>query len=112
MSSSFPLPGFFFTPIHENLEAKGPVVFYLGHVSATVRERKEDEFKAGASIPLIDQVVAGASCGTFDIEISNQWGKDEPLFRKSFPVLASIDIQKVILPPFDREKAQRLWETN
>jgi hypothetical protein len=112
MSSSFPIHGFFFTPLHENFEAKGPGVFYLGHVSAIVRERKEDEFKAGASIPLIDQAVAGASGGTFDIEVSDQWEKDGPSFRKSFPVLASIDIQKAILPPFDREKAQKLWEAN
>jgi hypothetical protein len=104
--------GTFFAPLHAELEAAGPGVFYLGHVSATVRERQGEEFKAGGPIPLIDQAVVGASGGTFDVEVSDQWEKDEANFRRKFPALSGVTIQKAILPPFDRAKAQKWWEAN
>jgi len=78
----------------------------------TVRERQGNEFKAGASIPLIDQAVVGASGGTFDVEISDQFATDEALFRDKFVALKDIEIRKAILPPFDRAKAQKWWEDN
>jgi len=112
MASIFPFNCMFFAPMHSTLRSSEPGVFYLGHVEAIVRERKEGEFKAGPSIPVIDQAVAGASTGTFDIEISDQWDKDEPQFRAKFPALKGAVIQKAILPPFDRKAAQTWWETN
>lgn len=87
-----------------------PGVFYLGHVDATVRDRKGDEFKAGPMLPLIDQAAAGASGGIFDIEVSDRWEPDEATFRSTFPELSTIVIQKSILPPFDRAQAQDWWE--
>lgn len=112
LARSFPINGFYFAPMHSKLTAAEPGVFYLGHVEATVRERIEPEFKAGPSIPLIDQAIAGASTGTFDIEISDQWEKDGPKFLAKFPVLNGVNIQKRILPPFDRAFAQKWWEEN
>lgn len=109
---SFPINGFYFSPLHSKLTSVEPGVFYLGHVEATVRERKGEEFKAGPSIPLIDQAIAGASTGTFDIEISDQWEKDGAQFLAKFPVLRGVDIQKRILPVFDRAMAQKWWEEN
>lgn len=85
-------------------------MFYLGHINATVRKRIGGEFKAGASIPLIDQAIAGASGGTFDIEISDQWENDKTKFLTKFPALASVEIKKSILPPFNRKRAQEWWE--
>jgi len=108
----FPINGFFFTPLHAQLRSSRQGVFYIGHVEATVRERKDDEFKAGLSIPLIDQAIAGASTGTFDISISDQWEKDEPKFREKFSALKEVTIEKAILAPFDRAKAQKWWEEN
>ena len=110
MSSKFPVIGSFFTPIHSTLTIKDRGVFYLGHVDATVRERKGEEFKAGSSIPLIDQAVVGASGGTFDVSISDNFSVDEQAFRSKFPALASATIYRTILPPFDRAKAQKWWE--
>lgn len=108
----FPINGFFFTPLHSPLEVKESGVYYLGHINATVRERQENEFKAGSSIPLIDQAIAGASTGTFDVEITDDFATDEAVFRSKFPALAAIPIQKTILPAFDRAKAQQWWETH
>ena len=110
MSSRFPVNGFFFAPLHENLTSAQPGVFYLGHVEADVRERSGTEFKAGPSLPLIDQAVAGASGGTFDIEISDRWESDETLFRGALPKLGTTVVQKTVLSPFDRPKAQDWWE--
>lgn len=108
----FPIQGFFFTPIHSTLEAKEPGIFYLGHVNAVVRERTEGEFKAGGSIPLIDQAVIGASGGTFDVEIKDDWLTDENMFITRFPALKGATVQKAILPDFDRAKAQQWWKSH
>lgn len=111
-SRSFPIIGNFFTPLHSPLESKETGVFYLGHVSATVRERQGNEFKAGASIPLIDQATVGASGGTFDVVITDEFATDEAAFRSKFPALAGITISKAVLPAFDRAKAQKWWESH
>jgi hypothetical protein len=108
----FPLVGTYLLPVHAPFKSIGPGVFYLGHIEADVRERKENEFKAGPSVPLLDQAVSGASTGTFEVEISDQFAKDESLFRAKFPALAGVEIKKIILPPFDRKKAQEWWEKN
>jgi hypothetical protein len=110
LSQHFPVSGAFFTPLHEELTVTQPGVFYLGHVDGTVRERTGSEFKAGPSIPLIDQAAAGASGGTFDVEVSDRWVVDEATFRSTFTQLGSASIQKAILRPFDRGLAQDWWE--
>lgn len=112
LGRSFPVNGFFFAPLHSPVQAGRPGVFYLGHVTATVRERHGDEFKAGPSLPLIDQAIAGASGGTFDVEISDRFSTDEAQFRSRFPALRNVEIKKAILPPFNRAGAQRWWETH
>lgn len=109
---SFPIIAYFFTPLHSQLAVNGTGVYYLGHVTATIRERQGNEFKAGPTLPLIDQAAAGASGGTFDVVVSDQFDEDEALFRSKFPALAGVTIQKAILPAFDREKAQQWWETH
>jgi hypothetical protein len=112
IASTFPINGFFFAPMHSALEVKQSGVYYIGHVNATVRERQGNEFKAGSTIPLIDQAIAGASGGTFDIEIVDDFAKDEAAFRSKFPALATVEIKKALLAPFDRAKAQKWWEAN
>jgi hypothetical protein len=110
MAIVFPVSGIYFTPLHEKVHVAGPGVFYLGHVNAVVRERKGEEFKAGPSIPLIDQALAGASGGTFDVEVSDRWQLDEGLFRAAFPQLGNVEIHQSVLPAFDRALAQEWWE--
>ncbi|MFC3684281.1 hypothetical protein [Hydrogenophaga luteola] len=112
MARSFPVISSFFTPMHALLEVKGSGVIYLGHVEATVRERQGNEFKAGPSIPLLDQALSGASGGTFDVTITDALATDEALFKSRFPALKDAVITKQILPPFDRAKAQDWWEKN
>lgn len=112
MASTFPINAIFFVPLHASLESRGSGVFYLGHVSATVRERQGDEFKAGPSVPLIDQAIAGASGGTFEVGISDQLVKHEALIRAKLPALKGIEIRKNLLPPFDRAAAQKWWQEN
>lgn len=111
-SFSFPISGFFFTPMHSPLKSAKPGVYYLGHVEAIVRERQGNEFRAGPPIPLIDQAASGASGGTFDVEISDRLAVDEPIFRAAFPALKGVEIQKALLPTFDRAAAQRWWEAH
>lgn len=110
IASSFPIHGFYFTPLHSTINVQNSGVYYLGHIDATVRERQGEEFKAGPSLPLIDQAIAGASTGSFDVEIKDNLEKDENLFKTKFPALKHVEIQKSILPEFDRETAQKWWE--
>lgn len=109
-SGIFPVRGNFFAPLHAEMKSAVPGIFYLGHVNATVRERIGNEFRAGLPIPLVDQAVTGFSGGTFDIEITDQFEIDVSEFRARFPALREVVIQKAILAPFDRAKAQQWWE--
>jgi len=111
-SSGLLIWGTFITPIHEDIDVNEPGVYYLGRVNAVVRERVANEFKAGSPIPLLDQSVVGASGGTFDVEIINQWGIDKSAFLTQFPSLRSLNVINAVLPAFDRARAQKYWEDN
>lgn len=110
LNRQFPIIANFFAPLHEKLVVTEPGVYYLGHVDATVRERVGNEFKAGPTVPLIDQAVAGASGGTFDIVISDSWVVDQVQFDDKFPGLRGVVVSKQIMAPFDRAFAQKWWE--
>lgn len=112
ISGGFPILGSFDAPLHLNLKADDAGVYYLGHLDATVRERNENEFRAGPVLPLIDQAVTGFSGGTFDIAVSDRFDKDESLFKSRFLALNGVGIKKAILPPFDRDKAQKWWDAH
>jgi len=112
MSRHFPIVASFFMPLQEKLTVSAAGVYYLGHADGVVRERKGSEFKAGPTLPLIDQGVAGASGGTFDVAISDQWDKDATQFTTRFPALQGVNVQKDIMAPFDRAYAQKWWEAN
>jgi hypothetical protein len=105
-------------PIHADVKSGGTDVLYLGHVSATMRQRNEGEFRAGppevgwgVTGLIVSMVTAfGFYEGTFDVEFDDQRQTDISEFKNRFPALRRIDIQAAILPPFDRAKAQRRWE--
>lgn len=108
----FPIRATFFTPLRSPLAVDSHQVVYLGAVNADVRERKGGEFRAGPVIPLVDQAVACAATGTFDVAIKDDYQADMPLFQQSFPQLQGVLITKAILPPFDRDTVQKWWEAN
>lgn len=110
LGRAFPVNGFFVTPVNGELKVGERGVYYLGHIEASVRERVGKEFAAGPALPLIDQAVTGASTGSFDVEISDRFDKDETAFRTRFPALKGVNISKAVLPPFDRAKAQERWD--
>jgi hypothetical protein len=110
MVRSFPFIGSFQTVLMQDLSFPKAGVYYIGHVQAVVRERKDDEERAGPVIPLIDQAVVGASGGTFDVTISDQWAVDEARFKTAYPSLAKIGIEKKLLAPHDQAKVKSRWE--
>lgn len=112
LNRQFPIIADFFVPLQEKLVVTASGVYYLGHVDAVVRERVGDEFKAGPTIPLIDQAAGGASGGTFDVVISDHWPDDETQFESKFSGLKGVSVQKAIMAPFDRQLAQKWWESN
>ena len=111
--ASYPVAYGFFAPYIEDLkvESTGEII-YLGHIQATIRERQGEEFRAGSLFPILDQSVSGMSGGSFDIEVSDRYEQDIQRFIAQFPALKSREITKMILPPFDRARAQKFWEDN
>jgi len=110
VNSAFLIYGSFMTPVHAEIEVNAPGIYYLGNVNGSVRQRQGSEFKAGSSIPLIDQATVGASGGSFDVEISDRWIDDQPAFIATYPNLKDADIKMAVMPPFDRARAQKYWE--
>jgi hypothetical protein len=108
---SFPTNTMYLLHLKTALKVTEPGVFYLGNINSVIRERKGDEFKAGPSVPLLDQAIGGASGGTFDVVISDQWEKDKVDFLQRFPQLKDVEIKKIVMPPFDREVTQKIWES-
>jgi hypothetical protein len=108
-SGIFPFHGMFFTPLHETVEIKPNSIVYLGHVDATVVERKDGELRAGPVIPLIDQAATGFSGGTWDIRVSDEFDQDVAEFKKDFPALTNASIEREVLPAWDKQKATEWW---
>lgn len=112
MASAFPIHGIYFLPLHASISKSEGGVYYLGSIKAVIRERKDNEFRAGPMIPLIDQAIAGGSTGTFNVEISDAYDADVVQFRKTFPALNDVEIKRSVLPKWERAKAQLFWEQN
>jgi hypothetical protein len=110
--SLFPINGIFYMPLHCEFEAKKGQILDLGKVIAQIRERKGNEFRAGPLLPLLDQSIPGFSGGTFDIQIVENSNADTKWMKSLFPALNGVQIITATLPPFDREKAQKWWETH
>ncbi|MFC6522400.1 hypothetical protein ACFQAT_24445 [Undibacterium arcticum] len=95
MASAFPFNSMFVVPLNLDLTVKPNSVTYVGRVTAKLRERKGDEFRAGPLIPLIDQAVTGMSGGTWDVSVDNLEQKDIEHFRAEYPVLNGVAIETV-----------------
>lgn len=108
-SGIFPFHGMFFTPLHEVVDVKPNSIVYLGHIDATVVERKDGELRAGPLIPLIDQAATGFSGGTWDISVSDHYDDDVTAFKKDFPALSNASIDHDVLPQWDKQKATEWW---
>jgi hypothetical protein len=109
-NGNFLVTGRGFMPILGDFEVQPGTVIYLGRVEGRTRERQEGEFRAGPMAPLIDQAARGWSGATWDVVIKDAGDSDLPNFRTTFPALNRTNIVKQILPPFDRQKAQAIWE--
>lgn len=103
MGGGFPISGTFAVPVYSKFELRPRSVVYLGRVEAVVRERKDDsELRAGPVIPLIDQAVVGASGGTFDVKIFDNYDEDLAAFQKKHPFLDRYQVEKAVLPPWTK----------
>ncbi|WP_050409582.1 hypothetical protein [Massilia sp. NR 4-1] len=110
MASAFPIHGMFTVPVGTDLNVKPNSVVYIGRITAKLRARVGEEFRAGPLLPLIDQAIAGMSGNTWDVSIDDLAQKDLTLFRNNFPVLKDVAIDTAPLPAFDRAAAQRRWD--
>ena len=110
IAAAFPFVGKFYVPVLAEFEVASNSVTYLGHLDATLRERREGEFRAGPVIPLIDQAATGMIGHTWEVTIDNRYEADMAVFRERIPVFGNLSVQDAALPPWDRSAAQRLWD--
>jgi hypothetical protein len=106
----FLFAGIGFMPILSDFEVKPGTATYLGRVEGHTRERAEGEFRAGPMLPVVNQAAHGWNNATWEVVIKDAGDIDLPNFRTFFPALKEANIVKQILPPFDRQKAQAVWE--
>lgn len=111
LAFSFPFNGNYLVPPLMDINVHKNAVTYIGRIKVIHRPRKENEFRAGPMIPIIDQAVMGISSGTFDIAIVDMSKDDGEIFKSTFPALRDTVIYTAILPDFDRPKVQRWWES-
>lgn len=109
-AGEFPVRGFGFMPIHADFTVPVGGNFYLGNILGVVRQRQGDEYRIGPESPQVDQSVTGMSNGTFDVSVRDLFDQDLPLYRSRFPSIKDRQIEKAILPPIDRQRAQTYWE--
>jgi hypothetical protein len=103
LASAFPFHGMCELPLNAaiNIDQSGQVL-YLGHINATIRERKDDEVRAGSLFPLLDQAASGMSGGTFDVSIEDRFDVDTERYRKTYASIRTANIRKAILPAWVR----------
>lgn len=111
-AKAFPIVGVFSIPLRLKFNVQPGTVTYIGRVTATLRPRQNNEFRAGPVIPLIDQSVSGMSGGTWDVMIQDLYRTDVPEFQQTFPILASATVIDAPLPSFDRKAIQQWWDGN
>jgi hypothetical protein len=105
----FPMRGTFGAPVFRQFDLSPGAIVYLGHIEATIRERKNDqELRAGPMIPLIDQAVTGMSGGTFEIQISDGYDSDVIAFGEKYPGLSGATIERSVLPPWTRPSEEAM----
>lgn len=89
-------------PINSNVDIKPNSIIYLGNINAIIRERKDNEERAGSIFPLLDQWATGFSTGTFDINFTDKYDEDIAQFRIDYPAIKAIKVDKAILSPWIR----------
>lgn len=103
MASAFPFNGLCELPMNAEVKIDQPgQMLYLGHVNATIRERKENEMRAGPVIPLIDQAATGMSGGSFDVVFEDRYETDTERYRKTYSAIQNSSIQKAVFPAWVR----------
>lgn len=109
-AGEFPVRGFGFMPIHADFTVPAGGNFYLGNILGVIRQRLSREYRIGPATPKVDQSVTGLSNGTFDVSVQDLFEHDLLLYRSRFPNIKDRQIEKAILPPIDRQRAQTYWE--
>jgi hypothetical protein len=93
-------------PFEVPFQVQGNGVIYLGRIEMVNREkRSDDDIASGSRFPLLDQAICGFGGGTFDVIISDNFEPDMVRYKKEFPALADLDIQKDILRPWNKSEA-------
>ncbi|MFH0783443.1 MAG: hypothetical protein V2B20_16025 [Pseudomonadota bacterium] len=100
--SGFPVVGSYSVPLSSSFIIEPRKIVYLGHINATIKERTDETLlRAGPVVPqAIPQAIAGASTGTFIINITDSFEDDMKMFQQKYPYLANYQVENHTLPPW------------
>lgn len=99
--------GEFVVPLNLPLNVEPNSVIYAGRINATLRARKDNEFRAGPEEPVESQKAAGLVDSTWDVKVETLTKSDVALFRKAYPVLKPRKLLARSLGQWDRKAVQR-----
>jgi len=103
-------------PLILDTNVKSGEVYYIGNISAIIKERTKDDELRATIMPshLIPQPVdfaAGFQTGTFDVQVIDKFESEVDWYKEKYPVLQSYNIGKEILLPYNYESAKK-WVKN
>lgn len=84
-------------PLSLKYEVKPNSVVYLGHIDATLREKRSDNEERAGLLPLIDSAIVGYSSGTFDVAVEDRFDNDIKVFIAEYPALQKVKVDKFIM---------------
>lgn len=102
--------GMYTAPFHMPFTVQAASISYGGNLNMTLRERVGEEYRAGSGIPILQQNATGMYGGTFDVVVEDLHDTDIGPMRSALPALATADIRRTPLPPYDRASAEAWWK--
>ncbi|RXJ74040.1 hypothetical protein CS022_05190 [Veronia nyctiphanis] len=83
--------------LQKTIDVEKNKVIYIGDITATIVEKKDNEKSVGPAIPLIDQRVAGFSNGTFVVDVKDNFDQDVALLKKTYPAMENLTFTKSVM---------------
>ncbi len=105
--------GIFIIPLHLNFNLSSNKIVYLGQIEATCRKRKNDNELRSAPVNILSPITSaiqskrGLYETTFDVSSNDNYDNDIATFKEKFPFLSNQNIEKMILPKWNRPSKRK-----
>lgn len=105
----YPINGKFSIPVYKSLHLPANSLAYYGRIEANVIDRlNEEQLRAGPVLPPIDQAIVGASTGTFDVTIRDNFQDDVRIIRHVYPHVGDSEWLNLTLSPWTQPNREQM----